>query len=131
MPAPFSAVGEIGDSGKGVFVGEVGAVSAAGNGVGAFVEIGVLTSVEGPDTSPIPKDKEARSLSSNRDRDLLGSCAPPPAAPLVLARAGVTGRCACNDLRILESAESASCVGDVAPPSTELVRDIIFEVSLS
>ena len=108
LPVPFSVVGEIGDSGKGVCVGESGVASVSGNGVEAFVEIGVLTSVEGPDTSPIPKDREARSLSSNRERGLLGSCTPPLAVPLVPAWAGLDGRCVCSDLRTLESAESAS-----------------------
>lgn len=106
LAIPFSAVGEIGDSGSGVCVGEGGVVSIPGNGVGALVDIGVLTSVDGFDTSPIPKDREARSLSSNRDRGLLGSCTPPLAVPSVPVRAGLDGRCACNDLRILESAES-------------------------
>ena len=108
----FSAVGEIGESGSGVCVGEGGVVSAPGDGVGAFVDAGVLvafveTSVDGFDTSPIPKDREARSLSSNRDRGLLGSYTPPLAIPSVPVRAGLDGRCACNDLRMLESAESA------------------------
>lgn len=106
LPDPFSVAGEIGESGNGVCVGEIGVVSDPGNGVEAFVEIGVLTSVDGFDTSPIPKDREARSLSSKRDRGLLGSYTP-LVAPLVPARAGLDGRCACSDLRIFESAESA------------------------
>lgn len=90
---PVSVVGEvIGESGSGVCVGERGVVSAPGNGVGAFEDTGVLTSVDGFDTSPIPKDKEARSLSSNRDRGLLGSCTPPPVVPFVPARAGLDER---------------------------------------
>ena len=131
-PVPVSVLGEsIGESGNGVCVGERGVVSVTGNGVGAFVDIGVLSSVDGFDTSPIPKDKEARNLSSNRDRGLLESCTPPPAVPLVLARAGLDGRWACKDLRILERAESASWPEDGRPPSPEFVRDMIFEVSLS
>ena len=95
-------VGEtIGESGNGVWVGERGVTSIPGNGVGGLVDTGVLvafveTSV---DSSPIPKDREARSLSSNRDRGLLGSYPPP--------LAGLDERCACNDLRMFESAESA------------------------
>lgn len=105
---PVSVVGEIGDSGKGACVGERGVASIPGNGVEALVEIGVLTSVEGFDTSPIPKDREARSLSSNRERGLLGSYAPPLAVPFVPARAGLDECWTCSDLRIFESAESAS-----------------------
>ena len=108
LPVPFLVVGEIGDSGKGACVGERGVASVPGSGVGAFVETGVLISVEGFDTSPIPKDREARSLSSNRERGLLGSCTPPLAVPGVPARAGLDGCCVCSDLRIFESAESAS-----------------------
>lgn len=84
---PVSVIGEpVGESGNGFCVGERDIVSAPGNGVGAFVDIGVLVafveaSVDGFDTSPIPKDREARSLSSNRDRGLLGSCAPPLVTP--------------------------------------------------
>lgn len=103
----FSVVGEIGESGNGVCVGE-GVALAAGNGAEAFEDIGVLTSVDGFDTSPIPKDSEARSLSSSRERGFSGSCTPPLVVPVVPTRAGLAGRCACNDLRILESAESAS-----------------------
>lgn len=104
---PFSMVGEIGESGNGVCVGE-GVASAAGNGVEAFVDIGVLSSVDGFDTSPIPKDSEARSLSSNRERGLSGSYTPPLVVLVLPARAGLYERCACNDLRIFESAESAN-----------------------
>jgi len=129
---PVSVVGEvIGESGSGVCVGERGVVSAPGNGVGAFEDTGVLTSVDAFDTSPIPKDREARNLSSNRDRGLLGSCAPPTVVPFVPARAGLDGRWVCKDLRIPESAESASWVEDGTPPSVEFVRDMILEVSLS
>ena len=103
----FSIMGEIGESGNGVCVGE-GVAAVAGNGVGAFEDVGVLTPVDGFDTSPIPKDSEARSLSSNRERGLSGSCVPPLVVPLVPTRAGLEGRCACKDLRIFESAESAS-----------------------
>lgn len=86
LPVLFSVVGEaIGEFGRGVCVGERGVGSIPGNGVGAFVEIGVLTSVDGFDTSPIPKDREARSLSSNRDRGLLGSYTPPLVVPLIPA----------------------------------------------
>ena len=111
LTIPFSIVGEpIGESGNGVCVGESGV--ASGNGIGTFVDIGVLVaiveaSVDGPEASPIPKDREARSLSSNRDRGLLGSCTPPLAIPFELVRAGLDGRCACNDLRMLKIAESA------------------------
>ena len=130
---PSSAVGElIGESGSGVCVGERGVVSGSYNGVGAFVEIGVFvafveTSV---DASPIPKDREARSLSSNRDRGRLKSCNPP--LPLAPVWAGLGERCACNDLRMLESAESARWLEDGIPPS-EFVRDMTLglEASLS
>ena len=136
-PVPVSAVGEpIGESGNGVCVGERGVVSAPGNGVEGFVDIGVLvafveTSVDGFDTSPIPKAKEARNLSSNRDRGLLGSCTPPLVAPLAPGWAGLGERCACMDLRILEIAESASWVEDGVPPSLEFVREMTFEESVS
>ena len=62
-------VGEtIGESGNSVWVGERGVTSIPGNSVGGLVDTGVLvafveTSV---DSSPIPKDREAWSLSSNR-----------------------------------------------------------------
>ena len=111
---PVSVVGEsMGESGNGVCVGERGVVSDTGDSVGDSADIGVLvafveTAVEGFDTSPIPKDREARNLSSKRDRGLLWSCTPPLVAPLGPARAGLDGRCACKDWRILESAESAS-----------------------
>lgn len=138
LPVPVSVVGEqTGESGNGVCVGERGVASVPGNGVEAVVDIGVLvafveTSVDGFDTSPIPKDKDARNLSSNRDRGLVGSCTPPLVVPLVLlVRAGLEGRCACRDLRMLESPESPSGVEDGIPPSLELARDMIFEDSLS
>lgn len=108
---PFSVAGEpIGESGNGVCVGESGV--APGDGIGIFADVGVLvayveTAVDGFETSPIPKVREARSLSSNRDRCLFGSCTPPLAVPVVPSRAGLDGRCACNDFRMLESAESA------------------------
>ena len=138
IPVPDPVVGEpIGESGNGVCVGERGVVSTPGNGVEGFVDIGVLvafveTSVDGFDTSPIPKDKEARNLSSNRDRGLVGSCTP-LVAPLVPVRAGLDGRSACRDLRMFESAESASGVEveDGLPPSLEFARDMVFEESLS
>lgn len=111
LTIPFSVAGGlIGESGNGVCVGESGV--ASGNGIGTLVDIGVLVtiveaSVDGFEASPIPKDREALSLSSNRDRGLLGSCAPPLATPLGPVRAGLDGRCACNDLRMLKIAESA------------------------
>jgi hypothetical protein len=125
-----------GESGSGVCVGESDVVSAPGNGVEACVDIGVLsafveTSVDGFDTSPIPKDKEARNLSSKRERGLLGSCTPPLVTPFAPVRAGLDERCACRDLCMLESAESASRVGDEVLPSLEFVRDMMFEESLS
>ena len=132
---PFSVAGEaIGESGNGVCVGESGVVS--GNGIEVTADIGVLVAVveaseDGFEASPIPKDREARSLSSSRDRGLLGSYPPPLAVTLGLARAGLDGRWPCNDLRMLESAESAKRVGDWIPPSPEFVRDIAPDVSLS
>jgi len=111
LTVPFSVAGEaIGESGNGVCVGESGV--ASGNGIETFVDIGVLVatvevSEDGFEASPIPKVREARSLSSNRDRGLLGSCTPPLAIPLGPARAGLDGRCACNDFRMLERAPSA------------------------
>ena len=129
---PVSVVGEVtGESGSGVCVGERGVMSVPGNGVGAFEDTGVLTSEDGFDTSPIPKDREARNLSSNRDRGLLGSCTPPPVVPFVPARAGLDERWACKDLRIPESAESASWAEDGTPLSVEFVREMTLEVSLS
>ena len=111
LTIPFSAAGEpIGESGNSACVGESGV--ASGNGIGTFVDIGVFVaiveaSVDGFEASPIPKVTEARSLSSNRDRGLLGSCTPPLAIPFGPVRAGLDGRCACNDLRMLKIAESA------------------------
>lgn len=131
LTVPLSVVGEpIGDSGNGVCVGEGSVASVPGNGVGGFEDTGVLVAFVGVfDASPIPKDREARSLSSNRDRGLLGSYAP-LAVPLVPAWAGLDERCACNDLRMLEIAESARWLEDGTPPS-EVERDITFGVSLS
>lgn len=135
LTIPFSVVGEpIGESGNGVCVGDSGV--ASGNGIETFVDIGVLVAIvevseDGFEASPIPKAREALSLSSNRDRGLLGSCTPTPAIPLGPVRAGLDGRCACNDLRMLKMAESARWVGDWTPPSLEFVRDIVPEVSLS
>jgi hypothetical protein len=132
LPVPFSAVaGLIGESGNGDWVGEGGAASVPGNGVEGFVDTGLLTSVDGFDASPIPKVNEARSLSSNRDRGLYGSYTPPLVVPLGPARAGLDGRCACNELRRLKIAESARWAEDGTPPSPEFVRDIWLEVSLS
>lgn len=137
LPVPASVVGEpIGESGSGAWVGERGVVSTPRNGVDGLVEIGVLvafveTSVDGFDTSPIPKDKEARNLSSKRDRGLLGSCTPPLVTPLTPVRAGLDERCACRDLRMPESAESANGVKDGMVPSLEFARDMALDESLS
>jgi len=111
LTIPFSMAEEpIGESGNGACVGEGGV--ASGNGIGTCVDIGVLVaiveaSVDGFEASPIPKVREARSLSSNRDRGLLGSCTPPLAIPFGPVRAGLDGRWDCNDLRMLKIAESA------------------------